>query len=52
MKSKEYKKGFEEGYEKALDDHHILHGDAAEKFLANMKKTEEESYERTTEDIE
>lgn len=35
-----YKKGYKDGYTKALDDHNILHGKAAENFLAEMKQTE------------
>jgi hypothetical protein len=28
------------GYIKSMDDHNILHGEAAERFLENMKRTE------------
>jgi hypothetical protein len=38
-----FKKGYEKGYDTALDDNNILHGEDADKFLANMKKTEEEA---------
>lgn len=40
--TKEYKKGFEDGYTKCLHDHKIVHGKDAERFLENMKKEEEE----------
>ena len=41
-KTKEYQKGYKEGYEQALDDAGVIHGKAAERFLAEMKKTEEQ----------
>ena len=31
---------YQNGYEQSLDDHNILHGDEARKFLDKMKETE------------
>lgn len=39
-KSKEYQRGFKDGYHKCLDDHNILHGKDAAKFLKDMKDRE------------
>jgi len=43
MKStKEYKKGYNDGYHQCMHDHDIIHGKDAERFLANMKKADEQ----------
>jgi len=34
-----------DGYEKALDDNNILHGEAAERFLKEMKENEERGHD-------
>jgi len=35
--TEDFKKGFEQGYNKALDDHHILHGESAKKFMEQFE---------------
>jgi len=37
-----YNLGYKDGYKKALDDNHILHGDAAVRFIKEMAKEPDE----------